>query len=106
MQDILAEELGGMAESLYSLSATVKDGRWARVGDRSIKKRFVNPLGLWRDALRGLHVNTHVPQVIASARRYESSGGMRFHDVPDRGEAEGRDRGSKPGEGGRGRRGV
>jgi len=106
MQNILAEEFGGMAESLYSLSATVKDDRWARVGDRSIKKRFVNMLGLWGDALRGLRVNTHVPRVIAPARPYEISGDVRFHDVPDRGEAEGRDRGSKPGEGGRGRRGV
>ncbi len=38
---------------------------------------------LRRDELRGLHVNTHVPQVIAAARRYEISGDTRFHDVAD-----------------------
>ena len=36
-----------------------------------------------RDELRGLHVNTHIPQVIAAARRYEVSGDLRFHDVAD-----------------------
>ena len=30
-----------------------------------------------------LHVNTHIPQVIGAARRYEISGDMRFHDVAD-----------------------
>ena len=43
----------------------------------------MNPLALRRDELRGLHVNTHVPQGIAAARRYEISGDVRFHDVAD-----------------------
>jgi uncharacterized protein len=83
MQEILMIEFGGIAESLYNLSAITNDDRWARVGDRYTKKRFVNPLGLRRDELRGLHVNTHIPQVIAAARRYEISGDTRFHDVAD-----------------------
>ena len=83
MQEILTEEFGGMGESLYNVAVATKDDRWARVGDRFTKKRFVNPLALRRDALRGLHVNTHVPQVIAAARRYEISGDTRFHDVAD-----------------------
>jgi len=83
MQQILNVEFGGMAESLYNLSALTGDDRWAKAGDRFTKKRFVNPLGLRRDELRGLHVNTHVPQAIAAARRYEISGDMRFHDVAD-----------------------
>jgi hypothetical protein len=41
----------------------------------------VNPLALRSDELRGLHVNTHIPQVIAAARRYEISDDQRFHDV-------------------------
>ena len=28
-------------------------------------------------------MNTHIPQVIGAARRYEISGDMRFHDVAD-----------------------
>lgn len=83
MQEILAEEFGGMGDSLYTLSAATNDARWARVGDRFHKRRFVNPLALRRDQLRGLHVNTHIPQVLAAARRYEMSGDIRFRDVAD-----------------------
>ena len=57
--------------------------RWAKVGDRFQKKSFIDPLGLRRDELRGLHANTHIPQAIAAARRYEISSDMRFHDVAE-----------------------
>ncbi len=83
MQEILNDEYGGMAEVLYNLSAATNHDTWARAGDRFQKKRFINPLALRRDELRGLHVNTHIPQVIAAARRYEISGDTRFHDVAD-----------------------
>ena len=83
MQQILDVEFGGIAETLYNLAAATNSDQWARAGDRYTKKRFVNPLALRRDELRGLHVNTHVPQVIAAARRYEISGAVRFHDVAD-----------------------
>ncbi len=83
MQEILRVEYGGIAETLYNLAAATNHDPWARAGDRFTKKSFVNPLALRRDELRGLHVNTHIPQVIAAARRYEISGDMRFHDVAD-----------------------
>jgi len=83
MQEILNTEYGGIAETLYNLAALTNNDRWAKVGDRFTKKRFVNPLASRRDELRGLHVNTHIPQVIAAARRYEISGDTRFHDVAD-----------------------
>jgi DUF1680 family protein len=83
MQQILNVEYGGIAESLYNLAVITEDDRYAKAGDRYTKKRFVNPLALRRDELRGLHVNTHIPQVIAAARRYEISSDMRFHDVAD-----------------------
>jgi len=83
MQQILNVEFGGIAETLYNLSAATNNDQWAKSGDRYTKKRFVNPLASRRDELRGLHVNTHIPQVIAAARRYEISGDMRFHDVAD-----------------------
>jgi len=83
MQQILTIEFGGIAETLYSLSAATNNDRWARVGDRFQKKSFINPLASRRDELRGLHANTHIPQAIAAARRYEISGDMRFHDVAD-----------------------
>ncbi len=83
MQDILNTEYGGMNEVLYNLAALTGDDRYAQTGDRFTKKWFFNPLGLRRDELRGLHVNTHIPQVIGAARRYEISGDERFHDVAD-----------------------
>jgi hypothetical protein len=83
LQDILNVEFGGMAEVLYNLAAATNNDQWAKAGDRFTKKRFVNPLASRRDELRPLHVNTHIPQVIAAARRYEISGDVRFHDVAD-----------------------
>jgi uncharacterized protein len=83
MQDILNTEYGGINDVLYDLAAATGDDHHAAVGDRFTKKRFFNPLGLRRDELRGLHVNTHIPQVIGAARRYEISGDERFHDVAD-----------------------
>jgi DUF1680 family protein len=81
MQQILETEFGGMAEALYNLAAITNAERWAKAGDRFTKKRVFNPLAMQRDELRGLHVNTHIPQIIGAARRYELSGDMRFHDV-------------------------
>ena len=83
MQQILATEFGGIAETLYHLAAATNDDRWAHTGDRFQKKTFINPLAARRDELRGLHANTHIPQAIAAARRYEISGDQRFHDVAD-----------------------
>jgi DUF1680 family protein len=83
MQQILTVEFGGIAETLYNVAAVTNNDRWAVVGDRFQKKSFINPLAARRDELRGLHVNTHIPQVIAAARRYEISGDKRFGDVAD-----------------------
>ncbi len=83
MQDVLNTEYGGMNEVLYNLAVVTGNDRYAVVGDRFTKKKFFNPLALRRDELRGLHVNTHIPQVIGAARRYEISSDERFHDVAD-----------------------
>ena len=89
MQQILETEYGGMAESLYNLAAITNNDRWAKAGDRYTKRWFFNMLGLRRDLLnRGqngfpMHVNTHIPQVIGAARRFEISRDPRFHDVAD-----------------------
>jgi uncharacterized protein len=83
MQQILTVEFGGIAETLYNLAAATNNDRWVKTGDRFQKKSFLNPLAAHRDELRGLHVNTHIPQVIAAARRYEISADIRFHDVAD-----------------------
>lgn len=81
MQDILNTEYGGMNDVLYNLAAVTGDDRWARTGDRFTKKIFFTPLALRQDALKGQHMNTHVPQVIGAARRHELSSDFRFADV-------------------------
>ena len=81
MQRILNVEFGGMQEVLCNLAALTGDERWGRVGDRFNKKVVLNPLASARDELAGLHMNTHIPQVIGAARRYEVTGDNRFHDV-------------------------
>ena len=81
MQDILNTEYGGMNDVLYNLAAVTGDDRWARTGDRFTKKIFFTPLALRHDALKGQHMNTHVPQVIGAARRHELSSDFRFADV-------------------------
>jgi DUF1680 family protein len=89
MQAILEDEYGGMAESLYNLAAITNNPRYATAGDRFTKKWFFNMMGMHQDSLhrspRGqpMHVNTHIPQVIGAARRYEISGDRRFQDVAE-----------------------
>jgi hypothetical protein len=81
MQQILEVEFGGMNELLYNLAEATGEARWIAVGDRFTKKRVLNPLASRRDELRGLHMNTHVPQLIGAARRYELSGDARFGEA-------------------------
>ena len=81
LQQMLTIEFGGIAATLYDLAAVTGEDRWVAVGDRFQTRSFINPLALRRDELRGLHANTHIPQAIAAARRYELSGDSRFHDV-------------------------
>jgi DUF1680 family protein len=83
MQRILGTEYGGMNDVLYRLAAVTGNDRWAAAGDRFTKKVFFNPLGLRRDEMTGLHVNTHIPQVIGAAKRWEISSDMRFRDVAE-----------------------
>ena len=84
MQEILNTEYGGMAEMLYNLAAasptTTNGPEPATASPRSASSTRWPPA---RTSSCGLHVNTHVPQVIAAARRYEISGDARFHDVAD-----------------------
>lgn len=81
MQDILNTEFGGMNEVLYNLAVVTREDSWARTGDRFTKKVFFTPLAVRCDELKGLHANTHIPQVIGAARRYEISSDYRFANV-------------------------
>jgi DUF1680 family protein len=83
MQAILGNEFGGMNEVLYNLAAVTGEPHWGGVGDRFIRTAFFNPLALRRDELRGLHANTHIPQVIGALRRHQLSSDRRFRVVAE-----------------------
>lgn len=81
MQRILKTEFGGMEESLWNLGAITGEERYFETAGRFEKPWFFNPLSQHRDELKGLHTNTHIPQVIGAARRYEMTGDPYYHEV-------------------------
>lgn len=81
MQRILQTEFGGLNESLLNLFAITGRGEYFGIARRFEKTAFLDPLAGHRDELKGLHVNTHIPQVIGAARRYELTGEPYYHEV-------------------------
>jgi DUF1680 family protein len=83
MQRVLGVEYGGMGEVLSNLYAVTGKREYLDLAQRFDKKWFFDPLAAHRDELKGLHVNTHVPQVIAAARLYELTGDKRYWNIAD-----------------------
>lgn len=83
MQSILGTEYGGMGEVLSNLYAVTGKEYYLHVAKRFDKKWFCDPLSEHRDELKGLHVNTHIPQVIAAARYYELTGEPYYRNIAE-----------------------
>jgi uncharacterized protein len=83
MQRILGTEYGGMGETLSNLHAVTGKPYYMHVAQRFDKKLFFDPLAAHRDELKGLHVNTHIPQVLAAARYYELTGDRYYRDIAE-----------------------
>jgi uncharacterized protein len=83
MQRVLGTEFGGMGEVLSNLYAVSGKEYYLRMAQRFDKKAFFEPIADHRDELKGLHVNTHIPQVIAAARYYELTGERRYRDIAE-----------------------
>lgn len=83
MQRVLGTEFGGMGEVLSNLYAVTGKEHYLEVAQRFDKKQFLDPLAAHRDELKGLHVNTHIPQVIAAARYYELTGDRRYREIAE-----------------------
>ena len=83
MQRILGTEFGGMGEVLSNLYAVTGKKHYLTVAQRFDKQVFLDPLAEHRDELKGLHVNTHIPQVIAAARLYELTADRRHRDIAE-----------------------
>jgi DUF1680 family protein len=83
MQRILLVEYGGMGEVLANLYGVTGKREYLDLARRFDKKGFFDPLAAHRDELKGLHVNTHIPQVIAAARLYELTADKRYWNIAD-----------------------
>ena len=83
MQETLNTEFGGMGESLLNLYALTGDPEDLVLAKRFEKRWFLDPLSRGIDRLKGLHVNTHIPQVIAAARSYEETKEERYRKIAD-----------------------
>ena len=81
MQAMLKVEFGGMAEVLANLSGATGNPAYLSLASRFEKRSFLDPLKEDRDVLKGLHVNTHIPQVIGAARAYELTGSQTYNDI-------------------------
>jgi uncharacterized protein len=83
MQRVLGTEYGGMGEVLANLYAVTGKEHYLEVAQRFDHQQFFDPLAAHRDELKGIHANTHIPQVIAAARIYELTGDRRYRDIAE-----------------------
>ena len=74
VQRMLNTEFGGMGEIMADLYADTGDTRWLDLSYRFEHKAVMDPLKRQEDNLAGLHGNTNIPKVIASADRYAYTG--------------------------------
>lgn len=81
MQRVLQVEYGGMGEVLSNLYGVTGKTEYMDLAQRFDKKVFFEPLAAHRDELKGLHVNTHIPQVIAAARQYELTSHRHYWNI-------------------------
>jgi len=81
MQRVLQTEFGAMNETLGDLYAVTGKRTYLELAARFEKVMFLDPLAEHRDELKGLHANTHIPQVIGAARRYELTGEERYREM-------------------------
>ena len=81
MQRILQTEFGGLNEGLGNLYALTGKDQYLGLAGRFEKTMFLDPLAQHRDELKGIHANTHIPQVIGAARRYELTGQERYREI-------------------------
>lgn len=68
MQQMLAQEHGGMNEVLADVYAITGDARYLRLAQRFCHRAVLEPLKRHEDRLTGLHANTQIPKVTGLAR--------------------------------------
>ncbi|HOZ47746.1 MAG TPA: glycoside hydrolase family 127 protein [Candidatus Hydrogenedentes bacterium] len=78
---LLGVEFGGMAEVLYDLYGVTGDPAHLDIAHAFDRAVFLGPLALDHDDLSRIHANTHIPEIIGAARRYELLGDTRYRNV-------------------------
>ncbi|TPE64787.1 glycoside hydrolase family 127 protein [Sandaracinobacter neustonicus] len=81
VQQVLACEYGGLAESYAELAARTGNARWLKMAALLYDKKVLDPIFAGEDRLANIHANTQIPKLIAQARIHEVS------DAPDRAKA-------------------
>jgi DUF1680 family protein len=74
-------EQGGMNEVLSNLYALTAKAEYFQLARRFDQKSYIEPLASYRDELKGLHVNSFIPNMIGTAREYELTGDPVLHRI-------------------------
>lgn len=77
----LDTEYGGMGEVLANLYGVTGNRQWLTLAETFDQKKLFDPLAEGRDPLDGLHGNTQIPKMIASAREYELTGDPHYKAI-------------------------
>lgn len=78
---LLTVEMGGVSEALHNLYSVTGDPDHLAIAHTFDRAAFLGPLGLEHDNLTRIHANTHIPEVIGAARRYELTGDQRYRTI-------------------------
>ena len=81
MQMMLQTEFGGIADTLWHLYAITGDIVDAELAKKFEKQVFLGPLAIHQDDLDNIHANTHIPQVLGAARRYDVTGNPIYRSI-------------------------
>ena len=81
VQQVLACEYGGLAESYAELAHRTGDARWLKMAELLYDRNVLDPIFAGEDRLANIHANTQIPKLIAQARIHEVAG------APDRAKA-------------------
>ena len=84
-EEFINQEVGGMSEALTQLAIATKDPSWVQLAKRFERPCFVGPLALVgastkrgaAQAIEKMHANTHLPEILGAAARYEATGERR-----------------------------
>jgi uncharacterized protein len=71
-------EYGGIGQALYDLYGFTGNAAHLETAKLFDRDWFLTPLMERRDILAGLHANTHIPQALAAARRYEITSDSKY----------------------------